>query len=474
MHHYIRRNRRRMNSSPVYTGELDTIMVPARPILSELMDQDAGEQWEQVQADPHRMEMVQSGLCGLLYPDIAHLTQAHRQAFFADITHIRGKAHLEIIAPKKPLEEAGLDRLSNAGTSVIAGIAYAPTQIAHTREVVQAILGRSDVINQNTEKEDLSIVFQGGARISNEEYTFAKLVGSEIAKFEHAPKKFITGGGRGIMRAPHRGSQITAIERGENDTTNCGVSCGKIIAAEPPNSIVTKLAVFEQIERRLEAFARSGHLTVFFPGGTGTFEELLYVLAVLAEERNKGQYYTFMLVGDESKREYYDVILNALEQSLGSEIIEETQLKKRICIGDPASVAKAILQEAEIARWNRRKEMLTEPTPHVQMDFQGAIHIPKGLRVPFVPTRENVAALELHHNQPMSERIVNLRRFTYTQTCVCIADRERMEVEQNGPFEVRGDPKMIQGTQELFKYMQASGRFNGAGNPLDAFRLSVA
>ena len=263
------------------------------------------------------------------------------------------------------------------------------------------------------------------------------------------------------MRAPHRGAQITAMEQGFGDTTNCGVSCGKIIAAEPPNSIVQKLAVFEQIERRLEAFTRSGQLTVFFPGGTGTFEELLYVLAVLTEAKNRGIHYTFLLAGDESKREYYDTVIRTLEQSLGKDVVEETGLKARVCIGKPEEVAARILKEAEIARWARRQEIIASQDNHtIRMDFHGGIHIPKGLRVPFQVTRENVAALQLDRDQPTAEMIVNLRRFVYSVTCACIS-KERDEVAKNGPFVVSGNPEFTAGIDHLIEYFVAMQRMNG-------------
>jgi pyrimidine/purine-5'-nucleotide nucleosidase len=449
-----------MNISLMHSGEPGTIMVPARPVLDELYKGDNGERLSQARIDG-RWNMVKAGINGLLYPDIGHLEDIHRQGFDFDVSHVGDKLHLKIEAPEHALASSSLDRLSNAGTSVIAGLVYAPEKVTHTREVVRAVLDRSDVVSENPETDEISIVFQGGARISNDEYTFAKMVGGYIAEYDHAPKKFITGGGRGIMRAPHSGAYQAGIERGELDTTFCGVSCGKIIAAEPPNKIVQKLAVFEQIERRLEAFTRSGQLTVLFPGGTGTFEEMLYVLAVLMEEKNRGLHYTFLMVGDETKRDYYNVVVDTLEKALGHEVLENAGLRERICIGKPDEVARRILKETEIAQRARRLEMLQrENDPNVRMDFHGDIFIPKGLREPFRITRENVAALALHREQSAAETIVNLRRFVYTVTCACIST-EKEEVKRNGPFEVHGDAEFTAGVDNLMQYFAQTGRMNG-------------
>lgn len=461
-----------MNTPLSHIGELGTMMVPARPILHKLIDEDAGEKLDEVRKSPERYSMIQYGLCGLLYPDIAHLDLTHKSNFLADIEESRGRLYLSMLAPKNALDSASLDRLSNAGTSIVAGIAYAPTKVEHTRELVQTVLDRSDVMNENPDTDELSIVFQGGARISDAEYQFAKQVGAHISLHNHAPKKFITGGGRGIMRAPHSGALAAGIERGELDTVACGISCGKIIAAEPPNSLVKKLAVFEKMETRLEAFTRSGQLTTLFPGGTGTFEEMLYVLAVLMEEKNRGVHYSFLLVGDETMREHYEVLLNTLEATLGKDVIDESGLRDRICVGKPEDVAQRIVYEAEAAQKARRLEMLHNTTdPNIRMDFHGGIHIPSGLRIPFQVTRENVAALQLDREQSPRDRIVNLRRMIYTATCVCVST-ERDEVEKNGPFEVSGDPQFLQAMKELMDYFVATKRLNG-GAYREPFKIAA-
>lgn len=405
--------------------------------------------------------MVRYGLNGLLYPDIGHLEAEHKEGFNFAIRSYDKKLHLEFNGPRDVLDRASLDRLSSAGTSVVAGLIYAPEQFTHTRELVHTVLSRSDVMSENPETNEISIVFQGGARISDDEYRFAKEVSATVARHPHAPKKFITGGGRGIMRAPHSGAVKVATERGENDTTSCGMSCGKIIAAEPPNGLIQKLAVFEQMERRLEGFTRSGQLTTLFPGGTGTFEEMLYVLAVLMEARNKDLHYTFLLAGSEQNREYYDIVLKTLEQALGKEAVDAAGLRDRICIGTPEEVGQRIIEEAEKAQKARQKEMLAKPNdPNVRMDFHGDIHIPSGLRVPFKVTREAVKNLKLDREQSPTDTIVNLRRFVYTVTCACVSG-EKEEVRKNGPYDVQGDPEFLKAVDLLMEYFVRTKRMNG-------------
>ena len=60
-----------------------------------------------------------------------------------------------------------------------------------------------------------------------------------------------------------------------------GISEPGIIAAESPNPIVNDLVIMPDIEKRLEAFVRTGHGIIVFPGGAGTAEEILYILGIL-------------------------------------------------------------------------------------------------------------------------------------------------------------------------------------------------
>ncbi len=55
----------------------------------------------------------------------------------------------------------------------------------------------------------------------------------------------------------------------------------KILAAEAPNELVTQLLTFPTIEERMEAFIRASHRGKVHPGGAGTVEEILTMLALL-------------------------------------------------------------------------------------------------------------------------------------------------------------------------------------------------
>ena len=78
------------------------------------------------------------------------------------------------------------------------------------------------------------------------------------------------------MKGPMKGATIGHAKQRIEHGRYIGITEPGIIAAEPPNPIVTQLSIMPDIEKRLEAFVRMAHGIVVFPGGAGTAEEILY------------------------------------------------------------------------------------------------------------------------------------------------------------------------------------------------------
>ena len=83
------------------------------------------------------------------------------------------------------------------------------------------------------------------------------------------------------MKGPMKGATIGHSKQRIRDGRYIGMTEPGIIAAEPPNPIVNQLVIMPDIEKRLEAFVRTGHGICVFPGGAGTAEEILYLLGLL-------------------------------------------------------------------------------------------------------------------------------------------------------------------------------------------------
>ncbi len=122
----------------------------------------------------------------------------------------------------------------------------------------------------------------GGHAISTEEYNYTKEIGYYLGL---RGIDICTGCGAGAMKGPMKGAAIAHAKQRHTSGRYIGLTEPGIIAAEAPNAIVNELLVMPDIEKRLEAFIRLGHVLIIFPGGVGTMEELLFILGVLASQR---------------------------------------------------------------------------------------------------------------------------------------------------------------------------------------------
>ena len=102
------------------------------------------------------------------------------------------------------------------------------------------------------------------------------------------------------MKAPFKGAQVaygkqrTFRRFGVRDFI--GFSEEAILTAEAPNELVNRLIVYPVIEARMEAFIRASHRGKVHPGGPGTIEEIMTMLALLCMPENKDVPFAFDMV----------------------------------------------------------------------------------------------------------------------------------------------------------------------------------
>ena len=147
--------------------------------------------------------------------------------------------------------------------------------------LVFQILRNAKVLESNRELS--CIVCWGGHSISQAEYDYSQAVGQELGLRR---LDICTGCGPGAMKGPMRGAIYAHKRQNYTEGRLIGISEPGIIAAEPPNGMISELVIMPDIEKRLEAFVRIAHGIVIFPGGAGTVEEILYLLAILGDSRN--------------------------------------------------------------------------------------------------------------------------------------------------------------------------------------------
>ena len=273
------------------------------------------------------------------------------------------------------------------------------------------------------------VVCWGGHSISREEYDYTKEVGYQMGL---RGLDICTGCGPGAMKGPMKGATIGHAKQRISDGKYQGVTEPGIIAAESPNPIVNELVILPDIEKRLEAFVRTGHGFVVFPGGAGTAEEILYLLGVLLHPQNGEMPFPLVFTGPAHTAAYFEQIDHFIGETLG----EEAQRRYTIIVNDPQRVAMAMRQGIDQVRAYRKEH-------GDAYYFNWKLKIDEEFQRPFLPTHDNMANLQLHKEQPVHLLAANLRRAFSGVVAGNVKDEGIRAIERHGHFELNGDAALM-------------------------------
>jgi len=288
------------------------------------------------------------------------------------------------------------------------------------------------------------VVCWGGHSIRRVEYDYSKKVGYELGL---RGLDVCTGCGPGAMKGPMKGATIGHSKQRILNGRYLGISEPGIIAAEPPNPIVSQLVVMPDIEKRLEAFVRLGHGIIIFPGGAGTAEEILYLLGILLDPANRNLPFPVVFTGPADTAEYFEQIHCFIGAALGP----TAQSKYKIIIDDPAEVARAMVQGlAEIRDFRRRESD--------SYGFNWLLKIPLDFQLPFEVTHASMRALRLSFDQPTHDRAANLRRAFSGIVAGNIKESGIDAIEKWGPFELTGEAAIMEPLDRLLRSFVAQRR----------------
>lgn len=293
------------------------------------------------------------------------------------------------------------------------------------------------------------VVCWGGHSISRGEYDYTKLVGYQLGL---RGLDICTGCGPGAMKGPMKGATIGHAKQRIRGGQYLGISEPGIIAAESPNPIVNDLVIMPDIEKRLEAFVRTGHAFVVFPGGVGTAEEFLYVLGVLLHPDNAEIPYPLVLTGPAAARDYFAEIDRFVTATLGP----ETRKLYQIVVDDPVRVAREVqagIQRVAAFRAQRGDAYY----------FNWALKIDREFQAPFAPTHANMRGLNLTKNQDRHQLAASLRRAFSGVVAGNVKDEGIRAVEQHGDFEIRGDASILDPLDSLLASFVAQQRMKLPG-----------
>ena len=273
------------------------------------------------------------------------------------------------------------------------------------------------------------VVCWGGHSINRIEYNYSKEVGYQLGLRD---LDICTGCGPGAMKGPMKGATIGHAKQRRSTGRYLGISEPGIIAAESPNPIVNDLVIMPDIEKRLEAFVRTGHGIIVFPGGAGTAEEILYVLGILLHPDNAEMPFPLIFTGPETSRDYFAQIDDFIGQTLG----EAAQMRYKIIVDDPEMVAREMQTGIKEVREYRKSRSDA-------YYFNWLLRIDSEFQRPFKPTHENMRNLSLHKNQEKHQLAANLRRAFSGVVAGNVKDEGIRAIEKFGHFEIHGDPAIM-------------------------------
>ena len=293
------------------------------------------------------------------------------------------------------------------------------------------------------------VVCWGGHSINRVEYNYSKEVGYQMGLRD---LDICTGCGPGAMKGPMKGATIGHAKQRLTGGRYLGISEPGIIAAESPNPIVNDLVIMPDIEKRLEAFVRTGHGIIVFPGGAGTAEEILYILGILLHPDNADIPYPLIFTGPESSRDYFKQI-NAF---IGATLGEAAQQRYKIIVDDPELVAR----EMQVAIKEVREFRKSRSDAYY---FNWLLKIDEEFQRPFKPSHEAMRSLSLRKNQATHLLAANLRRAFSGVVAGNVKDEGIRAIEKFGHFEIHGDAAIMGPMDALLSSFVAQSRMKLPG-----------
>lgn len=280
------------------------------------------------------------------------------------------------------------------------------------------------------------VVCWGGHSINEVEYQYTKKVGYEMGL---RSLDICTGCGPGAMKGPMKGAAIAHAKQRQQGRY-IGITEPGIIAAESPNPIVNSLIIMPDIEKRLEAFVRTGHGIVVFPGGAGTAEEILFILGILLNPENAEIPFPLIFTGPKEAAGYFEQIDDFVGKTLG----KKAQSLYSIIIDDPEAVARAQRDSLKDVQAYRRKYQDA-------YYFNWLLTIDEDFQQPFKPTHESMAALNLSKDQPVHKLAANLRKAFSGIVDGNVKSDGIQAVAEKGPYHISGELDIIEPLDALLK-----------------------
>lgn len=309
-------------------------------------------------------------------------------------------------------------------------------------DAVFRILRNAGVVKAN--RAPNLVVCWGGHSIDRMEYDYSKTVGYQLGL---RGLDIATGCGIGAMKGPMKGAVIGHGKQQIRDGRYVGITEPGIISSESPNPTVNELVILPDIEKRLEAFVRLAHAIVVFPGGAGTAEEVLYLLGIVMHPSNCDIPMPIVFAAPEGREHYFQELDQFIRTALG----DDAASRYEIVVGEPEKVAQVVRRGIdEVSRYRRRVQE--------SYAYNWNLNIADAMQEPFIPTHANMAALNLSPELPVFELAAQLRCAFSGIVAGNVKAFGIEQIKQHGPYQMQGDPKLMQELDSLLLAFIKQGR----------------
>ncbi len=129
----------------------------------------------------------------------------------------------------------------------------------------------------------------------------------------------------------------------------------------------------------------------------------------------------------------------------------------RIIVDDPVQVAQKLKEAMPKVREYRKNE-------GDAYYFNWTLKIEHEFQMPFAPTHENMANLDLHLEQEKQQLAANLRRAFSGIVAGNVKDEGLRAIKQFGPYELHGDKTLMVEMDKLLQAFVEQGRMKLPGS----------
>ena len=159
-----------------------------------------------------------------------------------------------------------------------------------------------------------------------------------------------------------------------------------------------------------------------------------------------------VLTGPDGSAGYFEQIDEFIRLTLG----EEASSRYRIVTGDPEKVAQIMARGMDTVRKYRISR-------NDAFYYNWLLNIEETFQIPFQPTHENMRALELSRDLPLHVLAANLRRLFSGIVAGNVKPEGVRSIRENGPFEIEGDPAIMESLDRLLTSFVADNRMKLPG-----------